>query len=80
MITRTAGISICIVRLGIAVFLLFYARPLLFLAQTKREFRNSPGIWIVSKPLAPRSDCQPYLQELQLSLTSDTNSSHLHQK
>lgn len=59
MPTRTASISICSLCLGIAVFLLFYARPLVFLVQTKRELRNSPEIWLVPKPLIPAPIASP---------------------
>lgn len=55
MANRTAGIFICSLFLGIAAFLFFYARPLMFLEQTKREFRDSPEMWIVPKPLIPGS-------------------------
>jgi len=51
MTSRTASISICSLGLGVAVFLFFYAPPLVLLAKTKWEFRNSPEIWIVPKPL-----------------------------
>jgi hypothetical protein len=51
MTSRTTSISICSLGLGFAVFLFFYARPLVFLVQTNRELRNSPGIWIVPKPI-----------------------------
>ena len=59
MPTRTASISICSLCLGIAVFLLFYASPLVFLVQTKRELRNSPEIWLVPRPLTSAPSASP---------------------
>ena len=59
MPNRTASISICSLCLGIAVFLLFYAPPLVFLLQAKRELHNSPGIWTVPKPLTPTPLASP---------------------
>jgi hypothetical protein len=59
MTSRTASVSVgsfclgVVFFLGVVVFLFFYLRPLLFLADTKREFRNSPEIWFVPKPLIP---------------------------
>lgn len=67
MTSRTASISICSLSLGIAVFLLFYARPLVFLMQTKRELRNSPGVWIVPKPLTPAPIATTVARSLPLS-------------
>ena len=37
----------------------FYLRPLVFLADTKREFRNSPEIWRLPKPLIPAPIASP---------------------
>jgi len=51
MTARRASVYIGSLCLGIVVFLLFYLSPLVFLAQTRREFRNLPEIWIVPKPL-----------------------------
>src|SRR5579859_4976169 len=51
MTTRTASVYIGLLCVGVVVFLLFYLRPLVFLAHVRREFRNSPEIWIVPKPL-----------------------------
>ena len=65
MTSRTASVSAgslflgVIVFLGVVVFLFFYLRPLVFLAQTKREFRNSPEIWLVPKPLLPAPIASP---------------------
>jgi len=65
MTSRTASVSVgsfclgVIVLLGVVVLLFFYLRPLLFLADTKREFRNSPEIWRVPKPLIPAPIASP---------------------
>jgi hypothetical protein len=65
MTSRTASISVgsfclgAIVFLGVVVFLFFYLRPLVFLVDTKREFRNSPEIWRVPKPLVPAPTASP---------------------
>ena len=39
--------------MGIAVVTFFYARSLAFLVRIKSEFRNTPEIWNVPKPLIP---------------------------
>ncbi|HLZ50268.1 MAG TPA: hypothetical protein VKP61_05950 [Candidatus Acidoferrum sp.] len=51
MTTRTASVYIGLLCVGVVVFLLFYLRPLVLLAHVRREFRDSPEIWIVPKPL-----------------------------
>lgn len=53
MTSRTASVSVGSLCLGVVIFLFFYLRPLVFLAHTRREFQNSPEIWLVPKPLIP---------------------------
>ena len=59
MTYRTTSIYIGSLCLGVVAFLFFYLRPLVFLARTRWEFRNSPEIWIVPNPLMSAPSASP---------------------
>lgn len=53
MTFRPATILLGVICTALGVFFLFYGRPLAALAYVKWQFRNSPEVWIVPKPLPP---------------------------
>jgi hypothetical protein len=51
MTARPASISACLLCLGLGGLLFFYGPALGAFAYVKWNFRNSPGVWIVPRPL-----------------------------
>lgn len=53
MILRPFIVFLGVICLALGVFFFFYGRPLAMLGYVKWQFRNSPEVWIVPKPLPP---------------------------
>ena len=53
MTFRIASVLVFAICLAVGVFFFFYGPPLAAVAYAKWQFRSSPEIWMVPKPLAP---------------------------